>query len=235
MAVRRAITPRAVSGGRVRSGRVPVARPTPHGRASAGEGPDSTRQRILTSAERLFAELGFDGATMPMIARASEITAGAIYKHFDSKADLFFDVVRRAVQTTSVSAAVEGPFEPMSLPGIVASYTAPRLRLLRRLAVEVHHASVEHADVRRLLRRSLDSQIQQIGDHLSAGQQAGKLDPAVDAELLACAVLVFTMGLMHMETLAPQLVRDPRWRDFVRNRVATLLGVLASDSGCSSE
>ena len=107
--------------------------------------------------------------------------------------------------------------------------------MLRQLAVEVHYASVKHPEVRRLLRRSLDLQIQQIGDYLAAGQQAGKLDPAVDAELLASAVLVFIMGLMHMETLVPQLVGDTRWRDFVRNRVATLLvGVPGPDSGSSS-
>ena len=61
---------------------------------------ESTRDRILRAAERLFAERGFSSVSMPAIAEASGITAGAIYKHFDSKSDLFFEVVQRTVQST---------------------------------------------------------------------------------------------------------------------------------------
>jgi len=167
---------------------------------------------------------------MPMIAQASGITAGAIYKHFDSKADLFFEIVRRAVQSTSATAAVGRTCDTTSLPSIVANYTTREQKLLRQLAVEVHYASAKHREVHRLLRRSLDRQIQEIRDYLAAGQQAGKLDSGVDAELLACAVLVFIMGLMHLETLVPRLVGDIKWRNFVRNRVATLVGLPGSGS-----
>jgi AcrR family transcriptional regulator len=189
----------------------------------------TTRGRILTSAERLFAERGFNSVTMPMIAHASGITAGAIYKHFDSKADLFFEVVRRAVQATQVSRPVGKAADVMSLPRWVANYTTRQSKLLRQLAVEVHYASVKHAEIRRLLRQSLSREIQQIGDYLVGEQQAGKLDPTLDPRLLASAVLVFIMGLMHMETLVPQLIGDIKWGEFVRNRAATLLGVLASN------
>src|SRR5271170_585848 len=68
----------------------------------------STRERILTAAERLFAEHGFSSVSMPRIAKASGITAGAIYKHFDSKSDLFFEVVRRAVQSAPAPVAAGG-------------------------------------------------------------------------------------------------------------------------------
>jgi AcrR family transcriptional regulator len=184
----------------------------------------------VSAAERLFATHGFSTGSMPMIAEASGITAGAIYKHFDSKADLFFEVVRRAVRATSVAAAVESPSNSTDLAGLVANHTSRRLRLLRKLAVEVHYASARHPDVRRLLRKSLDLQIRQIGEYLATGQHSGKFDPAADPELLACTVLVFIMGLMHMETLLPQLVDDPKWRNFVQDRVAALVG-MPLDSG----
>ena len=32
------------------------------------------------------------------------------------------------------------------------------------------------------------------------------------------------MGLLHMDTLLPNLIGDQAWRDFVRERVATLIG-----------
>src|SRR5215472_6615915 len=51
--------------------------------ARRGTNGESTRERILEAAARLFAEMGFENASMPVIAKASGITAGAIYKHFE--------------------------------------------------------------------------------------------------------------------------------------------------------
>jgi AcrR family transcriptional regulator len=184
----------------------------------------STRDRILIAAERLFAERGFAGASMPTIAKASRITAGAIYKHFDSKADLFFEVVRRTVQSVPTPAAV-GASGAALLPRVAAMYTTRRVKLLRQLAVEIHSASVKDQRIRRLLRRSLDHTIRQIGDEVAVSQKVGDLDPAIDPELTASAVMVFIMGLMHMETLLPQLVDDPKWGGFVQARVAALMGL----------
>jgi AcrR family transcriptional regulator len=185
----------------------------------------TTRARILAASERLFAEQGYDRVSMPAIAEASGITAGAIYKHFASKEDLFFEVVRHAVETA--------PLPPMppsfdlagDLPRLVAGYTAPRLERLRKLAVEVHHASAKHPKVRKLLRRSVGGQIEELGRGIAASQAAGRLDASLDSELAATAVMVFVLGLMHMETVAPRRVGDAAWQDFVAGRVAALLGV----------
>jgi AcrR family transcriptional regulator len=195
---------------------------TPTERPAAA--PDSTRGRILAAAERLFAELGYARVSMPMIASASGITAGAIYRHFESKEDLFFRaVVERSVQ------AVQIPGESSSdaleeLARVVAAYTAQRLRLFRQLAVEVHSASVHHAKVRRLLSKSLDHNVRQIREAIVAAQRTGRIDPSADSDLLARALMVFIMGLMHMETLLPKFVGDQAWCTFVQQRVIALVG-----------
>ena len=182
----------------------------------------STRSRILAAAERLFADHGFAGVSMPTIAAASGITAGAIYKHFESKAELFFEVVRRAVQSAPPPPpeAVVGT----ALPRIVAMYTRPEFKRLRQLAIEIHYASAKHPKVRRLLRRSLDGNIAQICSGVAAQQNADHLDPTVDPQLLASTILVFVMGLAHVETIAPKLVGDARWSEFIEERVAALMG-----------
>jgi AcrR family transcriptional regulator len=182
----------------------------------------STRARIRASAERLFAERGFSDVTMPMIAKASGITAGAIYKHFDSKVALFFEVIRGAVESTVLSAAARPG--GMTLPNVVAGFTARGRRRFRQLAVEIHAASLKHPQVRRLLRHSVDRQIADISSEIIAGQRAGTLEPANSPELLASAVMVFIMGLMHMETLVPQLVGNEEWADLVASRIDLLLG-----------
>lgn len=192
-------------------------------RASSPE-ESPTRQRILNAAERLFAEDGYGGTSMPAIAAASGITAGAIYKHFASKEELFFLVVKRAVDAARIANDAAGGMD-RELPRIVADYTTERLERVRRFAIEIHAASANHPRVRRLLRLSLEHNIEDIRTAIEMLKQAGRIDPASDSTMLARAILVFIMGLMHMETLLPDLIDDPTWHNFVEARVGALLGM----------
>jgi AcrR family transcriptional regulator len=185
-----------------------------------------TRGRILDAAERLFAEQGFDRVSMPAIAEAAGITAGAIYRHFASKADLFFEVVRGAVAGTPVTPD-EGPGGAEGVPDIVSVYTTPRLKRVRQLAVEVHAAATRDPRVGQLLRASLERQIGDLGAGIAARQVAGSLDPALDSGFAANLALVVIMGLMHAETLTPALIGNAAWRAFVADRVAVMLGARA--------
>jgi AcrR family transcriptional regulator len=185
----------------------------------------STRDRILAAAQILFAKHGFGGVSMPAIASASGITAGAIYKHFDGKDDLFFEVVRRTVRSTPMPEAQASMSGAAVLPSIVATYTTHKLKLVRQLALEIHAASDKHPKVRRMLRQSLDHTIAEISSTLSAAQNKGDIDRTLDTEMLASAVMVFIMGLMHMETLLPRRVGDSEWNAFVQDRVRALISL----------
>lgn len=57
-----------------------------------------THNRILSSAERLFASKGFNGTSMNDIVSESGLSKGAIYSHFESKERLFLSLWER--QTT---------------------------------------------------------------------------------------------------------------------------------------
>ena len=183
----------------------------------------STRQRILASAERLFAERGFERVSMPVIAKASGVTAGAIYKHFESKADLLFEVVKRSLSSVQSFSATED--EPDLLLRQVATFTERETKPLRELSLEIHSASRKHRKVRSLLRRALEMNVQHLRRAMEPAQRAGKIDPALDAGFLAHILIVFMMGLAHMETIAPDLVGSLRWHRFVEHRVAALLGI----------
>jgi len=194
--------------------------------AAAGPAsPGSTRERILHSAQILFAQRGFGGVSMPAIAKASGITAGAIYKHFQGKDDLFFEVVSRTVRSAPMPAVEAATSAAALLPAIVATYSTARLKLLRQLALEIHSASGKHPKVRRMLRQSLDRSIEQISSVIAIAQDKGDIDRALNAEMLASTVMVFIMGLMHMETLLPNRVGDPEWNGFVQDRVRALLAL----------
>lgn len=55
---------------------------------------DSTRERLLSAAARVFAERGYAGATLDEVSRAAALTKGAVYWHFQSKMELFLALMR---------------------------------------------------------------------------------------------------------------------------------------------
>ena len=56
---------------------------------------DAQRDRILTAAEKCFAERGFHAASMAMIAETAVMSPGLIYRYFDSKAAIIHGIVER--------------------------------------------------------------------------------------------------------------------------------------------
>jgi len=62
-----------------------------------GQLSEQTRRAILTAARDSFAQLGFERATNREIAAAAGVTAAAMYRHFESKPDLYGAVVHDAL------------------------------------------------------------------------------------------------------------------------------------------
>jgi AcrR family transcriptional regulator len=49
-----------------------------------------TREAILETASRLFADRGFDSVTVAAVARAADVSEMTVFNHFRTKEDLFF-------------------------------------------------------------------------------------------------------------------------------------------------
>jgi AcrR family transcriptional regulator len=73
-----------------------------------------TRQRILSEARTLFLKRGYEGTTVSQLARASGVTTPALYWHFTSKEDLYFEVVHgeyKDMLDALVAVSLEGSAE----------------------------------------------------------------------------------------------------------------------------
>lgn len=57
------------------------------------------RQQLLLVARRTFAEKGFQATTMDDIAREAGFTKPIIYQHFESKTDLYREIVAQTAQS----------------------------------------------------------------------------------------------------------------------------------------
>lgn len=66
---------------------------------------DSTRDRILNEALRLFADHGYAGTSIASIEEAAGLSphSGALYTHFESKEQVMAAAVERAIQTADAS------------------------------------------------------------------------------------------------------------------------------------
>jgi AcrR family transcriptional regulator len=71
---------------------------------------EQTRERILLAARECFARVGYERATNQEIAAAADVTAAAMYRHFESKGALWAAVVREcnAEMTPMLRGAIEG-------------------------------------------------------------------------------------------------------------------------------
>ena len=71
--------------------------PSKRGRTHDAEG---AREAILNAAERVFAEHGFDGARIDVIAKESGYNKSLIFQYYDDKLSLYSAVIRRADDQT---------------------------------------------------------------------------------------------------------------------------------------
>jgi len=59
---------------------------------------ERTRQQILETARRLFAELGYDATSLQMIADEMGLTKAAVYYHFRAKSELLHAIMLPGIQ-----------------------------------------------------------------------------------------------------------------------------------------
>ena len=60
------------------------------------------RRRIQEAARTVFAERGYQGASIELIARAAQLSVGAIYLYFRSKEDLYVSLIEDALTVFDV-------------------------------------------------------------------------------------------------------------------------------------
>ncbi len=96
-----------------------------------------TRERILDSAEELFAQRGFEGVSVRQIMTRAEADVSLAYYHFKSKRDLFDQVMLRRVEYLNeirlkALAEVEErhPDDEPTVEEIIGAFTRPLLELL---------------------------------------------------------------------------------------------------------
>jgi AcrR family transcriptional regulator len=105
-------------------------------RMNAVASKSDTKHRILVSAERLFAENGFDSTSLRTIIADAQVNLAAIHYHFHSKEALLDAVIlrrlepinRRRLEMLEACEQAAGA-NPASLETVIEAFLAPALRV----------------------------------------------------------------------------------------------------------
>jgi len=95
----------------------------------------STKERILSAAEELFARHGFAGASLRAVTATANVNLAAVNYHFGSKENLINEVFRRRLdqltetRLNALKAAKQRP-DP-TLEGILVAFVEPAFELTR--------------------------------------------------------------------------------------------------------
>ncbi|MGA2842382.1 MAG: TetR/AcrR family transcriptional regulator [Steroidobacteraceae bacterium] len=126
---------------------------------------NEARQEIVRAAAEVFMEFGFAGSTIDAVANRLGATKGRIYHYFSSKAALFFEVQRSAMErlTREVEPLARGPGSP-----------ADRLRAMafRHTMVILEDLPIQKVSVQGLERQLLEAAV---GRHTRKFRNATRL------------------------------------------------------------
>ena len=147
-----------------------------------------TRQKVLDAARRLFAERGYEPATIRDIARGAGMSTGAVFANFQDKAELFeavltADLVKLA-ETMKAAAAAEGSVRTRLLAALGAGYhgSLEQLPLVQAVIARSWFQPVA-AEMR--TRAAIKPILSVVTDTVQAGVREGELRQDADVMLLS--------------------------------------------------
>ena len=151
----------------------------------------STRERLLRAAQELIEEGGYGATSVAVIAERAGVAAGTLYRHFDSKQELFVEVFRavcgREARAMRAAAAAVGSASAVEQLEQVLGTFAERALRNPRLAWALLAEPVDPlVDAERLDYRERYAAM--IAEGLRAGIDAGEL-PDQNVELTAAALV----------------------------------------------
>jgi AcrR family transcriptional regulator len=178
------------------------------------------RQRIMRAAEEVFANQGYDAASISDISAAAGVNRALIYYYFKDKEDLYRSIVADGDMCVKELARQVGETAGTSLDKLRVFITlcsqllAERHNLIRILVRHEQDVTLDHSVVMRVLRRIVTS-----------GIESGEFRP-MDAEKTAHLLvgIVHAIFALHYKVM-PQSPRD----ELIDHAMSLIAGGIVND------
>ncbi len=173
----------------------------------------ATRDLLLDTAERVFLERGVSRTSLNEIASAAGVSRGAIYWHFEDKADLFNAMICRvsmpmeeAIEDCANVSGVEGlaPLRSAFLGVLDKLVSDPQVRRVFEIATHKVEYVEELSGVRN---RHLNVRNQCLADAtqaLSSAMELGQIGRNVEPSVVAVGLHALVDGLIQNWMLDPE-------------------------------
>lgn len=170
-----------------------------------------TREQLLSKALKVFSKKGYAATTLEDIAREAEVTRGAIYWHFGSKAELYNTLIREysnrgnaiMQQAASEGGTLVDILRRVFVRQLQAVEEDSALRALMELQLFKTGLVAELEEGRQQQIEGSVGLVEMLAGIMGQGVQAGLLRSDVDPKELARAYLAFQNGLIHLWLTAP--------------------------------
>ena len=204
---------------------VDTARPV----SKATERALATRDALVDLAAELFAQRGYVQTSIRDIARAGNVTSGAIYGHFRNKADLLVEAINRRTAEELEAQTMGVTDDPDYIETLTRTgRTYRERRRMRALIVQGAAAAQTDEETREKLR---EEQLLHLNAWI-AGYEADRerqgIHPSVDMPTAVIATWALEVGLGVLEGVGIEPRSAKAWSD-IQNRIARSLQLPPDD------
>jgi AcrR family transcriptional regulator len=160
---------------------------------------DSTKNTIISVANKLFSRFGFHKTSMDEIAKIARKAKGSLYYHFASKEDLFREVIIKEMNNLKNQLTIIFNNSEISAYEKLKNYSIKRMEILNN-AVNYHETLkadfFEHFHFVDDLRKELDTwEKENIIKIINQGINSGEFILDIKADVIANTFLIILKGL----------------------------------------
>jgi AcrR family transcriptional regulator len=189
-----------------------------------------TRAELLRTATAVFAQDGYEGASVEQIAERAGYSHGAVYSNFAGKADLFLAVFEdymaeraRELAATQAELAEDAPLEQRAralADQWMERFASDRESFL--LHLEFLAASRREPELAKRFGSRSAALRETIAAFIAHHQEKEGVEPPLPPSELALILRALGIGLAIEALVSPDAVRDDLYGDFVELLVTTL-------------
>jgi AcrR family transcriptional regulator len=173
------------------------------------------RSEILEAAESCFARLGFHRATMRDVIAEAGLSAGCVYKHFQSKHEIIAAIaVDRHASEMDLLSEVENAEDPVAALRLLSRYFIEQLatragRKSRAVGVQTWAEALHDDEVLQHVRKGVEQPLAKITALMARAQKEKRLVTSVDPGALARVSIALFHGFVLQKLWDPKVPLKP--------------------------
>ncbi|MGH3052818.1 MAG: TetR/AcrR family transcriptional regulator [Gaiellaceae bacterium] len=188
---------------------------------------EERRAALLDCACRAFADGTYKGTTTAEIAREAGVTEPILYRHFESKRDLYLSCLReswRRMQARWEEVVAEQPDPRLWIAVMGRAFLESQVHrpVVSNLWIQALAESSEDPEIARYMRKHMREVHKYVTSVMQRAQAESALPPDRDPE--AEAWIFLGLGLLSMADRAVGGVMNDQWPEIRRSRLRWLTG-----------